>query len=247
MHPASIGTRQDTPGHEASTLVAGSSARQKGGWGVRKVAVVGDHRLASTGIAALLTEEDGLLALGPHGFEDWRSRLMDEDPDAVLVVSRRRGFLPAQLIREMRQYLPEARMVFVSLVEDDEALLAALQSGVEGALDINADAGFLVRCIHDVLRGEVVVSPAVAKRLVGEYSALASGIAPAPKRDVLTPREVGILRLIAEGESNKEIARQLSISEHTVRAHARSIMRKLDVANRVQAAAVALRSGLAAS
>lgn len=212
-----------------------------------RIAVIGDHKLAASGIAALLRPEDGFQVRGPFGFDDWRSALSQVEPQLFLLISRRRGFIPAQLISEIRRALPQSRAIFVSLVEDDEALLSALRAGVEGALDVNADAAFLIRCIRDVLRGEIVISQAVAKRLVGEYSALASGASGASPRGLLTPREVVILRLIAQGESNKAIARQLFISEHTVRAHARSIMQKLEVANRVQAAAVALRSGLAAS
>lgn len=212
-----------------------------------RIAVIGDHRLAASGIAALLRPEDGFQVWGPLDFEDWRSALPQVEPDLLVLISRRRGSVPGQLIKGIREALPQSRAIFISLVEDDEALLSALRAGVEGALDVGADAAFLIRCIRDVLRGEHIVSQAVAKRLVGEYSALASGARGASRRDVLTPREVVILRLIAQGESNKAIARQLSISEHTVRAHARSIMQKLEVANRVQAAAVAFRSGLAAS
>lgn len=209
-----------------------------------RIAVIGDHKLAASGIAALLRPEDGFQVWGPLDFEGWRSTLPQVEPELLVLISRRKGSVPGQLIKGIREALPQSRAIFVSLVEDDEALLSALRAGVEGALDVSADAAFLIRCIRDVLRGESVVSHAVAKRLVGEYSPLAPG---ASRRDVLTPREVVILRLIAQGESNKAIARQLSISEHTVRAHARSIMQKLEVANRVQAAAVALRSGLAAS
>jgi DNA-binding NarL/FixJ family response regulator len=214
---------------------------------VTRIAVVGDHKLASTGIAALLGREDGLSPSGPFELEDWASAATPERPDILLLVSRRRGPISQHLFSEMRRAVPGVRIVFLSLVDDDAALLSALQAGVEGAIDISADAAFLVRCLLDVARGDIVVSQPVARRLVGEYSALANGHSAPARRYVLTPREIGILRLIAEGESNKGIARQLSISEHTVRAHARSIMRKLEVANRVQAAAVALRSGLAAS
>ncbi|MEX0801646.1 MAG: response regulator transcription factor [Dehalococcoidia bacterium] len=212
-----------------------------------RIAVIGDHKLASTGIAALLGREDGLQPSGPFELEDWTSALALGTPDILLLVSRRRGPISQQLFAEMRRAAPGVRIVFLSLVDDDDALLSALQAGVEGAIDISADAAFLLRCLHEVSRGEIVISQPVARRLVGEYSALANGNSTANRRHVLTPREIGILRLIAEGESNKAIARQLSISEHTVRAHARSIMRKLEVANRVQAAAVALRTGLAAS
>lgn len=212
-----------------------------------RIAVIGDHKLAGTGIAALLRQETAYEVCGPLGFEEWRSLLSQAEPHLLLIVSRRQGPGAGQFISDIRQGLPRSRAVFVSLVEDEGALLSALRSGVEGALDVSADAAFLMRCIHDVLRGEIVISRPVARRLVGEYSALAAGTSPGGRRDVLTPREVAILRLIARGESNKAIAHQLSISEHTVRAHARNIMRKLEVANRVQATAVALRSGLAAS
>ena len=212
-----------------------------------RIAIISDHKLASSGIAALLQQEAAFEVCGPVNFEDWRPLLPQMQPDLFLLISRRRGSLPGQLIGHIRQVAPRAKAVFVSLVDDEEALLSALRSGVEGVLDAGADAASLLSCVHDVSKGEIVISRDVARKLMGEYSALVSRTTAITRTDVLTSREIAILRLIAEGETNKAIARHLSISEHTVRAHARNIMRKLEVVNRVQAAAVALRTGLAAS
>lgn len=213
-----------------------------------RIAVIGDHKLAISGIAALLEHQDEFQVSGPLDTRTWHSSLAQADPHLLLVVSNRRGHGPAQVIAQLRDRFPQSKVIFITLVEDEEALLSTLRIGTDGVLDVSADAAFLMRCIRDVLRGEVVMSQSVAARLVGQYNALPSGQSFGGwRREVLTPREVVILRFIADGESNKAIARRLSISEHTVRAHVRNIMRKLEVANRVQAAAVALRSGLTAS
>ena len=212
-----------------------------------RIAVIGSHMLACSGIVALLREEDGFQVCGPVGLLDWRSALSPERPDVLLLVSHLSNSVPGQVLRDIRQESPESRLVFVNLVDDDRALLSAVREGAEGVLDFSADPSFLVGCVHDVLNGEMSISRAAAGRLVRDHIAPGSGVGMAGRLEVLTPREVAILRLIAHGESNKAIAYQLSISQHTVRAHARNIMQKLEVANRVQAAAVAFRAGLASS
>lgn len=212
-----------------------------------RIAVIGDHKLACSGIVALLRQEEGFQVCEPVGFEEWRSAMSPERPNVLLVVSHGSDSVLGQVLRDIRRESPQSRVVFVNLVDDDRALLSAVREGAEGALDVSADPSFLVRCVHDVLNGDMAISRAAAGRLVRDYIALASGAGLADPLEVLTPREVAILRLVARGESNKAIARQLSISFHTVRAHVRSIMQKLEVGNRVQAAEVAFRSGLAVS
>lgn len=207
--------------------------------------IISDYKLAGSAIATLLQQEGSVEVLGVFCSDGWARPLSRSQPQVVLVVSGRRGPQPEELLPAVRAALPQTGIVFLSLVEEKALLLSALRCGVEGALDLTADGDFLVRCIRDVAAGDVVIPQEIARELVREYSGNGASSLAATK--ALTAREASILRLVARGDSNKGIARQLSISEHTVRAHVRSIIRKLDVANRVQAAAVALRSGLAAS
>ncbi|MGB3903825.1 MAG: response regulator transcription factor, partial [Anaerolineae bacterium] len=149
------------------------------------------------------------------------------------------------LLAQLRTAVPEPKVVVLSVDASDQMLLGALRAGVRGLLDRSADAAQLVEGVLEVSRNETFISRRLVKRLIsrvttgeepGSYSA--AGIAS------LTERERGVLQRVAAGETNKAIAAALYLSEGTIRSHLRSIMRKLNVSNRVQAAAVALRSGL---
>ncbi|HVP05089.1 MAG TPA: response regulator transcription factor [Dehalococcoidia bacterium] len=212
-----------------------------------RIAIISDHYLAGSGIAALLRQHSTYEVFGPPAAEEERRRLLVHSrPDVTILLSTARGSEVVDLIEEVKAEAPGTSIAFISLQEDEEALLAALRAGARGALGASLDGSALVNSVAELAAGEIVISR-VARRLVTEELARASLGNSRQSLRVLTPRELAILRLISRGESNKKIARELSISEHTVRAHVRTIMRKLEVANRVQAAALALQNGLAVS
>lgn len=212
-----------------------------------RIAIISDHYLAGSGIAALLRQHSTYDVFGPPaGAVERRHFLAHSRPDVALLLSTARGPEVEGLVRELRIDAPDCKIGFISLQEDEEALLAALRAGAQGALGASLDGNALVNSVAELAAGDIVISR-VARRLVTEELARASHGNSSQSLRVLTPRELAILRLISRGESNKKIARELTISEHTVRAHVRTIMRKLEVANRVQAAALALKNGLAVS
>jgi DNA-binding NarL/FixJ family response regulator len=142
-------------------------------------------------------------------------------------------------LRELRSRAPEARVIVLTSFGDDERLFAALRAGAVGYLLKDVEPAELVRAIRTAHAGQSPLSPAVAARVVEE---LAHGAHRTPED--LTPRELEVLRLIAQGRSNKVIARELGMAEKTVKTHVSHLLAKLGVADRTQAALYAVREGL---
>jgi NarL family two-component system response regulator LiaR len=145
-------------------------------------------------------------------------------------------------MQALRETLPEARVIVLTSFADDDRLLPAIQAGAAGYLLKDAQPGELDRAVRAAHAGEAILDPAVAARLV---DALAQEPASEPV-ERLTPREREVLELIAQGRSNKLIARELEISEKTVKAHVGHLLEKLGVSDRTQAALYAVRAGLVA-
>jgi NarL family two-component system response regulator LiaR len=149
-----------------------------------------------------------------------------------------------EAIRRIRERRPQARVLVLSSFLDDERLFPAVRAGAAGYLLKDVEPRELVRAIRTVHGGEALLHPAVAARLMDEF---ASGAAPEPDAGGLTSREREVLTLIARGLPNKLIARELSISEKTVKTHVSSILGKLGLTDRTQAALFAVRAGLVES
>jgi DNA-binding NarL/FixJ family response regulator len=147
-------------------------------------------------------------------------------------------------MRELRRRLPRTRVIVLTSYTDDARVLPAIQAGAAGYLLKNVEPAELARAIRAAHRGEAILSPTVAARVV---SAIADGTAPQPQPSDhnLTKREAEVLKLIAHGRSNKRIAFELGISEKTVKTHVGHLLAKLGVADRTQAALLAVREGLA--
>lgn len=152
-------------------------------------------------------------------------------------------------MRQIYAEMGDIPVVLLNLADDDERLLDALALGVRGIIDKNADGARLTESIREVLAGEITISKRLASRLVVEY---VTSYGERPRRGTrsggrsgeLSDRELEVLSRLARGESNRRIAERMFISVHTVRAHVRSLMQKLHVQNRVQAATYALKHGL---
>jgi NarL family two-component system response regulator LiaR len=167
-----------------------------------------------------------------------------EAPDVVLMDLVMPGVDGVEAIRRIRERRPGARVLVLSSFLDDERLFPAVRAGAAGYLLKDVEPQELVRAIRTVHGGEALLHPAVAARLMEEF---ADGSPPPPDAADLTSREREVLTLIARGLPNKLIARELSISEKTVKTHVSSILGKLGLTDRTQAALYAVRAGLVES
>jgi DNA-binding NarL/FixJ family response regulator len=204
-----------------------------------RVLVVDDHAVVREGLRAFLDLQDGIDVVGEASDGDEAIAAAEELlPDVVLMdlVMPRLDGLAA--MRAFRERVPGARVIVLTSFLDDEKVLPALRAGAAGYLLKNAAPQELARAIRAAFAGEVVLDPVVAARLV---DTLAGGVEPL---DRLTPREREVLELIGRGFPNKLIARELGLSEKTVKTHVGHVLAKLGVTDRTQAAVVAVRAGL---
>lgn len=209
-----------------------------------------DHGLVRHALGALLRRQDGIAVVGETTISRGigrDARIREADVVLLTVDGAERAISP--LLRDIYDDLANIPVVLLNLADDDERLLDALALGVRGIVDKNADGARLVECIREVLNGEITISKRLAGRLVVEYVSSyhqrpRRTARPVPRGSDLSDRELEVLSRLARGESNRLIADRMFISIHTVRAHVRSLMQKLQVQNRVQAATYALKHGL---
>jgi NarL family two-component system response regulator LiaR len=207
--------------------------------------VVDDHLVVRRGIRALLATEPDIEVIGEA--EDGAEAITKAEelrPDVILmdlVMPRVDGIEAVQRILEKQ---PGSRILVLTSFATDDRVFPAIKAGALGYLLKDSRPEDLVRSIHEVYRGESSLHPTIARKVLQELSRppqkpQTSTIEP------LTEREVDVLRLVAQGLSNQEIARDLVVSEATVRTHMSNILSKLHLASRTQAALYALREGLA--
>jgi two-component system nitrate/nitrite response regulator NarL len=212
--------------------------------------VVDDHPLFRRGLVALLAADPRFEVVAEAGDAGEAQRLATAArPDVILLDNHLPGVRGVDALPGLRETVPSAGVLMLTVSEDADDLAAALQRGARGYLLKTADAPVLAMAILRTARGETTVSPEMTGKLIAAVQGPAEA-APAPAEPdadpihQLSPREQEILAHIARGASNKEIARSLSIAEATVKIHVQHILRKLGLASRVQAAVYAAsRSG----
>lgn len=216
-----------------------------------RILVVDDHTLFRRGLTALLKADARFQVVGDAADAgEAQRRARELQPDVVLLDNHLPGVTGVSALPALKDAAPSACVLMLTVSEDDADLGAALQAGASGYLLKNMEGDELADAIVRAMQGESVIAPAMTAKLFAAYRNAASGpkidIPPAPTSptDGLSPREMEILRGIARGESNKEIARVLGIAETTVKVHVQSVLRKLDVSSRVQAAVYATSRGI---
>jgi NarL family two-component system response regulator LiaR len=209
---------------------------------VIRVLIADDHLVVRQGLRTFLELQDDVEVVADVGDGvEALDAVHEHHPDVVLmdlVMPRMDG---VEAIRRIAAERPTTRVIALTSFLDDDKVLPAVRAGAAGYLLKDVGPQDLVRAIRTVYGGEALLHPAVAARLMEEVASAA------PRRveaDDLTARERDVLGLIARGLSNKRIARELEISEATVKIHVSSVLRKLDVTDRTQAALHAVREGL---
>ena len=224
---------------------------------VISILVVDDHTLFRRGLIALLEQDSGLRVIGEAADAAQALRLVPGlQPDVILLDNHLPGVLGMDAVKDLRALSPRSRVLMLTVSEDAQDLAVALRNGAQGYLLKTIDGDLLAQAIRRAAQGEPVVSQELMGKLVAAFQAL-GGPPPAPLAPLapadtppapegsgsplspLSPREEEVLREIARGASNKEIARTLNIAETTVKIHVQHILRKLGLSSRVQAAVYA--------
>jgi DNA-binding NarL/FixJ family response regulator len=211
-----------------------------------RVLIVDDHKVVRQGLMGFLgTEPDievvGDAADGREALAELAKLEPDELPDVVLMDLQMQPMGGVEATTEIRSRYEQVEVVVLTSFVEEDVVHAALEAGASGYLLKDADADEVVAAIRAAHEGELHLDPAVARRLM---SSMRSRPSEDPAAE-LTPREIEILRMVAAGKANKQIAAELVISERTARTHVSNILRKLDLSSRTQAALWAVREGIA--
>ena len=208
-----------------------------------RVLVVDDHAVVREGLRTLIGTEPGMEVIGEAADGIAAVQMARElKPDVTLldlVMPRQSGL---EAISKIKDENPTARILVLTSFSDDDMVFPAIKAGALGYLLKNASPQRLLTAIRDVQRGEPSMSPDIASKLMLE---LQHSTDLPPTKAPLTERELQVLRLLAQGLSNQEIADTLVIGPGTVRTHVSNILAKLHLANRTQAALYALKEGIA--
>jgi NarL family two-component system response regulator LiaR len=208
-----------------------------------RVLIADDHAIVREGLRTLLAGERGMELVGEAADgEEARRQALTLKPDVILMDLVMPGQDGLTAIREIRRVNPDARILVLTSFAEDDKVFPAIKAGAIGYLLKDSLPDDLLKAIRDVHRGESSLHPSIALKVIQE---LHQPTDLPPTDHPLTEREVTVLKLVAQGMSNQEIAEELTISEWTVRTHVRNIMGKLHLANRIQAALYALREGIA--
>jgi len=213
-----------------------------------RILLVDDQPLFRRAIATLVGDQPGLVVVGEadngvQGLEMARTL----KPDVVLLDVEMPVMNGVEATRRIREEVPTAKIVILTVSEADDHLFDAIRFGAHGYLLKNLRPEQLYELIRAVMRDETVLSPAIAGRLLREFREHPEGrrvSTPSAPEPSLTAREIQIMQLVADGLSNKEIGVRLSITEGTVKNHVHNALEKLQLENRIQAAAYVVRHGL---
>ncbi len=216
-----------------------------------RVLVVDDQRLMRDGIASLLSIQDGIEVVGTAASgQEALERALAVRPDVILMDVRMPIMDGVAATAQVRRQLPNCQVLMLTTFDDEEYVIEALRAGACGYLLKNIPAPDLARAVRAAHRGIYQLDPAVASKVVASLARSTKSVPAPPDPPVLnnvpdlTGREIEVLRLIAQGATNREIAGALVISEGTVKNHISNILSRLGLRDRTQAAIYARENGL---
>ncbi|MEN8173361.1 MAG: response regulator transcription factor [Chloroflexota bacterium] len=213
-----------------------------------RILVVDDHAIIRDGIKLIVETVDGIEVVGEA--EDGRGALEQVkllNPDVVLMDLRMPEMDGLTAIKHLREEHPLVAIIILTTYNEDKLMHQGLQLGAQSYLLKDVDRQTLVRAIKAAARGEILLQPEILERILNQGEIQENSRAREHADSILTEREIEVVRRVAAGERNKEIAKHLGISESTVKAHLTHIFNKLDVDSRAGAVAVAAERGLLSS
>jgi two-component system NarL family response regulator len=209
-----------------------------------RVVICDDHALFRRGITMVLEDEEGIEVVGEA--EDGDAAVVAAEelaPDVVLMDVRMPKRSGIEATRAIAEAVPSAKIVMLTVSDEEDDLYEAIKAGATGYLLKEISIEEVAGAIRSVMSGQSLITPSMASKLISEFSSLskkaeARQAVPVP---ILTARELEVLKLVAKGMSNKEIAAELYISENTVKNHVRNILEKLHLHSRMEAVMYAVR------
>jgi two-component system NarL family response regulator len=211
-----------------------------------RVMLVDDQELFRRGLDLVLRDEPDIEVVGEAG--DGLAaieRAAELQPDVVMMDVRLPGVGGIEAARRIRNAQPSTKVVMLTVSDDEEDLFGAIRAGVSGYLLKEISIDEVANAVRAVVQGQALVTPSMAAKLFSEFNVLSRRVdAQHGTTPRLTDREVEVLRLVAKGMSNKEIATELVIAENTVKNHVRNILEKLQMRSRMEAAMYAVREKL---
>jgi DNA-binding NarL/FixJ family response regulator len=225
-----------------------------------RVVLADDHPVVRRGLAAIVDVEDDIQVVGEaNNGQEALALVHAQEPNVVLMDLQMPVMDGVETIQRISAEAPQVKVIILTTFADDEYIYEGVAAGARGYLLKDAPPDQLIEAIRAAYRGESLLDPEVAARILDRFSSLIgqsstaaddssaeteATLAELPHTPQLTPREMEVLALVAQGARNRDIAQELVISERTVKIHVGNILTKLNVGNRTQAVAVAMKLGL---
>jgi len=207
-----------------------------------KVLIADDHPVVREGLSTMLSAEPDMTVVGEtsNGVETVEKALATK-PDVILMDLRMPILDGASAMQQIRARNKNVKFIVLTTYDTEEYVFKAIQAGAQAYLLKDVPSDEIVKAIRNVVEGKSVIEPAIAGRVLERFAQMMQQVS---QLSVLSEREIEVLKLMAKGEFNKEIAATLSISESTVKTHIQSIFQKLDVKSRTEAIAKARTQGI---
>lgn len=212
-----------------------------------KVLVVDDHSIVKEGLCEILKREDDIEVIGTGSDGKEAIDLVKTLKPRVILLDIDMPVMDGvAATRKIKEKFPEVEIIMLSMYDDEKNIFEAIKAGATGYILKNVPREVLLKSIRLASEGESLIDPSVARKLIDKfvYMSKENGKKAIEKECILSKRELEVLKLVSDGNSNIEVSKKLFISDKTVKAHMRSIFKKLKVSDRTQAVAQAMRMGL---